>query len=72
VYFSENGVCGVTSLMAWIISALCSLNKRYSQMEAAAAGILYDSQMLKRRKGYGLFPVLTKNYFSKIHTQMFA
>ena len=38
IFVQENGVCGVTSLMAWIISALCSLNKRYSQMEAAAAG----------------------------------
>ncbi|XP_052059400.1 serine/threonine-protein kinase SMG1-like isoform X1 [Mytilus californianus] len=38
IFVQENGVCGVTSLTAWIISALCSLNKRYSQMEAAAAG----------------------------------
>lgn len=29
---------GVSSLMAWVISALCALNKRYNQMEGAAAG----------------------------------
>lgn len=35
----ENGMSGVSSLMAWVISALCALNKRYNQMEGAAAGI---------------------------------
>lgn len=30
---------GVSSLMAWVISALCALNKRYNQMEGAAAGM---------------------------------
>ncbi|KAJ8319497.1 hypothetical protein KUTeg_004588 [Tegillarca granosa] len=38
LFVQENGLCGVSSLMAWIISELCSLNKRYNQMEAAAAG----------------------------------
>ena len=36
--FVENGMSGVSSLMAWVISALCALNKRYNQMEGAAAG----------------------------------
>lgn len=35
----ENGMSGVSSLMAWVISALCALNKRYNQMEGAAAGM---------------------------------
>ena len=37
--FIENGMSGVSSLMAWVISALCALNKRYNQMEGAAAGM---------------------------------
>lgn len=47
----ENGMSGVSSLMAWVISALCALNKRYNQMEGAAAGmsgffiLMYDNSM---------------------------
>ncbi|XP_048758488.2 serine/threonine-protein kinase SMG1-like [Ostrea edulis] len=37
-FVRENGMSGVSSLMAWVISALCALNKRYNQMEGAAAG----------------------------------
>ncbi|XP_062590366.1 serine/threonine-protein kinase SMG1-like isoform X1 [Saccostrea cucullata] len=37
-FVRENGLSGVSSLMAWVISALCALNKRYNQMEGAAAG----------------------------------
>ncbi|OWF37806.1 serine/threonine-protein kinase SMG1-like [Mizuhopecten yessoensis] len=37
-FVQENGSSGCCSLMAWIIAALCTLNKRYNQMEGAAAG----------------------------------
>lgn len=37
-FVQENGTSGCCSLMAWIIAALCTLNKRYNQMEGAAAG----------------------------------
>ena len=38
--FVENGTPGVSSLTCVIVSALCSLNKRYIIMEGAAAGTL--------------------------------
>ena len=38
--FVENGTPGVSSLTCVIVSALCSLNKRYIVMEGAAAGTL--------------------------------
>ncbi|XP_041362847.1 serine/threonine-protein kinase SMG1-like [Gigantopelta aegis] len=37
-FINENGTSGVSSLTCVIVSALCSLNKRYIMMEGAAAG----------------------------------
>ncbi|ESO84130.1 hypothetical protein LOTGIDRAFT_229624 [Lottia gigantea] len=37
-FVQENGMCGVSSLVCMIVTALCSLNKRYLLMEGAAAG----------------------------------
>ena len=39
-YIAENELAGVNSLTGVIATALCALNKRNLQMEAAAAGIL--------------------------------
>ncbi|XP_048245963.1 serine/threonine-protein kinase SMG1-like isoform X1 [Haliotis rufescens] len=37
-FVQDSGMCGVTSLICVIVSALCSLNKRYIMMEGAASG----------------------------------
>lgn len=39
-YVTENGEYGESSLTAVIVTALCALNKRNIQMEAAATGII--------------------------------
>ncbi|XP_060585549.1 serine/threonine-protein kinase SMG1-like, partial [Ruditapes philippinarum] len=39
VFVKENGECGESSLTAVIVTALCALNKRNIQMEAAATGV---------------------------------
>jgi hypothetical protein len=46
MYFTENGECGESSLTAVIVTALCALNKRNIQMEAAATGKPYPVSTL--------------------------
>ena len=40
VVFTENGMAGVSAMTSVVVSALCSLSKRYLVMEGAAAGVV--------------------------------